>query len=405
MRSQIIVGIDVGTWATKVVVAERSERGGLEILGTGFSYSSGLRRGMIVDLAEAAESSRLALEEARRVSGVEIEEVRAVVGSVESKSKPSHAMVAVSRADSEISPEDVGRVLKEAQLHVSAPNRAPLAVVAREFIVDGESHIQDPVGMSGMRLEVNALVLETSSSFLKNLSRLLSDAGVEVERFCPVQLAGSAALLDRKRRELGVLAMDLGGATTNLSIFEEDEIVWSEVLPVGAMHITNDLAIGLKTAVEIAEEVKVEYGYASAKGVGKEERVDLAKFGGGLSGGASRRLIAEIIEARLHEIFLLVAKALKSTGKARLLPGGMVLFGGGAKLLGIGEVAKRALKLPVALGFPKDLKGVVDRVEDPIFANSLGAVLHSAPFGEGRELKTRLKGWEGFKKLWRIFSP
>jgi len=228
--------------------------------------------------------------------------------------------------------------------------------------------------MNGVRLEVEALVIEGSSPFIKNLTKCISEAGLEIDEIVLAPLAASRSALSKRQKELGVLALDLGGGTAGLTVFEEGDLVHSCILPVGSSHITNDIAIGLRSSVDLAEKVKTEYGTALIADVGKKDIIDLSKLGLDEKGAIHRKTVAEIIEARLSETLEMANKELKKINRQGLLPAGVVLLGGGAKMPGIVDLAKDILKLPVQIGFPLELNGIRDDIDDPVFATATGLI-------------------------------
>ncbi|OGD38570.1 cell division protein FtsA [Candidatus Azambacteria bacterium RIFCSPLOWO2_02_FULL_46_11] len=377
MKNDIIIGLDIGTSTVQTVVAQKlGAAQKLRILGTGQSSVNGLRRGIITDIDAAARSIREAVKMAERASGVSVREAYVSVGGSHIGCRSSRGVVAVSRADQEISEDDVMRVIRQAEAVTLAANREILHVIPREFIIDSEKGIKDPVGMHGIRLEVDVLIIEGSTPVLKNLNKCLSEAGIEPSEFILSSLASSRAVLNSRQKELGVLTLDLGAGTTGLGVFEDGDIVYANILPIGSGHITNDIAIGLRTSIDVAEKIKLEYGSCAASEIGKKETIDLAKFGVEDQTKVSRRMLADIIEARICEIFDLVNKELKKINRQGMLPAGVILVGGGAKLQGLVDLAKRELKLPAQIGFPaEELGGLVDRVDDPTFACALGLVL------------------------------
>ena len=377
MKNDIIIGLDIGTSTVQTVVAQKlGAAQKLRILGTGQSSVNGLRRGIITDIDAAARSIREAVKMAERASGVSVREAYVSVGGSHIGCRSSRGVVAVSRADQEISEDDVMRVIRQAEAVTLAANREILHVIPREFIIDSEKGIKDPVGMHGIRLEVDVLIIEGSTPVLKNLNKCLSEAGIEPSEFILSSLASSRAVLNSRQKELGVLTLDLGAGTTGLGVFEDGDIVYANILPIGSGHITNDIAIGLRTSIDVAEKIKLEYGSCAASEIGKKETIDLAKFGVEDQTKVSRRMLADIIEARICEIFDLVNKELKKINRQGMLPAGVILVGGGAKLQGLVDLAKRELKLPAQIGFPaEELGGLVDRVDDPAFACALGLVL------------------------------
>jgi cell division protein FtsA len=375
-KEQIIVGLDVGTCNIRTVVAKhRADQSKPQIIGIGQATSFGLRRGLVVDIEETVKNIKHSIDEAKRTAGLPIDRVYVSIGGDHITSRVSKGVVAVSRADGQVSEEDVGRAINAASAISVPQNREILHVIPRSFAIDDQLGIKDPVGMNGVRLEVDALIIEGSTPFIKNLTKCISEANLEIEGLVLAPLAASRAVLSKRQKELGVLALDLGGGTAGLTVFEEGDIIHSYILPIGSSHITNDIAIGLRTSIDLAEKVKLEYGSALASEINKKENIDLSKLGLEEEGVVSRSQIAEIIEARVCEILDLVNKELKKIDRQGLLPAGVVLFGGGAKIPGLVDLTKETLKLPAQIGFPIELTGVVDKVDDPAFATAVGLVL------------------------------
>lgn len=386
-REHIYVGLDVGSSQIRVIIGKQeSELGSPSIIGVGEAPSAGIRRGVIVDIDEAVSAISEALEKAERMTGLTIDHAVVSVGGAQVTSHESHGVVAVSRADGEITEADVVRVVDASQAISIPPNREILHVIPKTFTVDGQSGIKDPVGMSGIRLEVDCQIIQGSVPFIKNLTKCILQAGLEIDDLVLAPLAAAQAVLTKKQKELGVAMIDLGGGTTGLVVFEEGDLVTSNILPVGSMHVTNDLAIGLRTSVDTAEKVKLAHAQAQPREVKKDLEIDLSKIDKQEEGKVSTRHVAEIVEARLEEIFDLVNKELKYIGKDGQLPAGAILTGGGAKLPGVVELAKKQLRLPVTIGLPGSITTVLDRVDDPSFATAVGLVLwaHEYLLGSSR---------------------
>lgn len=375
-KESTIIGLDVGTSFIRAVVAKiKADQPKLQIIGFSQTPSSGIRRGAVVDVEEAIKSISQAVQEAEQASGLPIERVYVNLGGNHVSPKVSKGVVAVSRADNEVSREDIGRAINAASAISVSQNREILHVIPRGFALDNQIGIKDPVGMSGIRLEVDALIIEGASPFVKNLTKSVSEAGLEIEGMVLSALAGSRAVLTKRQKELGVLALDLGGGSSSLTVFEEGDIIHSCVLPIGSAHITNDIAICLRTNIDVAEKVKLEYGTAIVSEIGKKEIIDLSKLDPSEEGIFPRVEVAEIIEARLSEILEMVNKELKKIDRQGLLPAGVVLLGGGAKMPGLVDLVKERLKLPAQVGFPLGFEGVTERVDDPCFATAVGLVL------------------------------
>ena len=414
---EIIVGLDVGTNVTRAVIAQRSDKkdGKPIILGVGLAPSTGLRRGIVVDVEETVKSITESVKLAEKTSGVPVESAYVSIGGSHIVSQFNKGVVIVSRVDGEISEEDVTRVIEAAQA-VSLPNNKEIIhVIPCSFSIDDQEKINDPVGMSGTRLEAEVLVVEGSSPFMKNLSKCVRQSGIDVDEFVFSPLAAAKSVLSKKQKDLGVVMVDMGGGTTGMSVFEDGNILHTVALPIGANHITNDIAIGLRISVETAEKIKLEYGIALPEEVSKKDKINLSEVGGEEEEEiVSRRYVAEIIKARLVETFLMIDKELKSIDRSGMLPAGVVLTGGGSKLPGIIDIAKETLKLPVQIGFPAELNGVVDKVDDPSFATAVGLLMWEADedgfFFNSRERgildRFGFKGaFDKIKKIFKTFLP
>ncbi len=411
MAGETIVGLHIGTTTIKVVVMQHLSGENLRIIGASSSPIQGMKRDVVADLEEVGKSIIVALELAERVAGVPVDKAFIDVGGAHLKVTESKGVVAVSRADGEISADDVSRALSAAETISIPVNREVVYVVSRSFAVDGQKHIKDPVGMNGVRLEADTMIITGSTPTIKNLTKCIFQTGMDIRGVIPAPLAAAKSVLTKRQKDLGVVIVNIGAGTTSIAVFEDGEAIHLSVLPVGAVHITNDIAIGLKTSVDIAEKIKVEFGSALPSEINRRDQVDLSKIDSSENGIIPRRKVAEIIEARMQEIFYLVDKELKKIKHQRLLPAGVVLTGGGSKVPGAVDLAKDVLKLPAQLGFPRDLKGVIDKADDPSFAVPVGlaffaseeAPSHSPIF---RGVPTWIKSAIGKVKKWiKVFMP
>jgi len=375
-RKNIICGIDVGssnirTVITQIISPEEKPR----IIGVGTANSLGVRKGVIVNIEETLQAVNESLEKAERTAGITIDRAIVSIGGNHISSQYSKGVIAVGRADGEVTQDDIERVIGAAQAISIPPNREIIHIIPKNYSLDDQKNIKDPLGMNGVRLEVDTLIIEGATPYIKNLSKCFDQAKIEVENFVLAPLAGAKATLTKRQKELGVVLIDIGGGTTSVAVFEEDDLIASVIIPVGGNHITNDIAIGLRTSIDVAERVKIEFGSAIPREIGKKEDINLAEIDSSEEGIVSRHHVAEIIEARLEEIFTLVNKELKLIGKEKLLPAGAVLAGGTSKLPGAVDLAKEVLGLPAQTGFPTPLGGLVDKVDDPSFATVIGLVL------------------------------
>lgn len=375
-REHYITGLDIGTQNIRVVQAKQDRQTGeLSVIGASEVPSFGLRRGVIVDIEEAVSSISSALERVERMTGVPVTSTYVSVGGNHISSVASHGVIAVSRADGEIAENDIIRVIDASQAISIPQNREVLHVFPKTFTLDGQTGIKDPLGMTGIRLEVNTIIVQGGTPFLRNLSKAIMQAGLEIEDLVLAPVAASEAVLGKRQKDLGVCLVDLGAGTTAVSVYEEGDLLHTMVLPVGQMHITNDIAIGLRCSIETAEKVKIMYGHADPKEIDKTEDIDLSKIDPAEEETSNRAYVVEIIEARLEEIFDLVRAELKKINRDGKLPAGIVLTGGGSKLAGIADFAKKQLRLPAVLGSPQNINTIIDRVDDPGFATCVGLIL------------------------------
>lgn len=387
-REGIAVGLDVGTTAVRVLVAQMppdpAEKP--KVIGVSAEPAAGIQRGVVTDVEETVRSVSRALDAAERMAGVPIDRATVSVGGAHLNSLNSRGVIAVSRADGEISEDDIARVIAAAQAVSLPSNREILHVIPQHFIVDGQGGITDPRGMTGVRLEVDTHIIEGSAPFLKNLTKCVYQAGVSITELVFAPLAAARAVLSKRQRELGVALLDLGGGTTSLAVYEENRLLHTAAIPVGSLYVTNDVAIGLRSSIDVAEKIKVEFGSALPEEVKKSQEINLRNVHPAEEDVAvSRRQVAEIIEARLSEIFTLVNRQLRAIDRAGLLPGGVVLTGGGAKLHGMVDLAKKELRLPVQIGFPQALPAIVEHADDPSFAVVVGLLLAEIEARHARE--------------------
>jgi len=374
VAERTIVGIDVGSSKICTLVGEVPEEGGLRIVGVGLVPSRGLRRGAVVDVAEATEAIAASVEEAERTSGYRIERAYVSLSGEHISSLNSRGVVAVSRRDEGIALDDVYRVLDAASAIALPHNRQLLHVIPRHYVVDGQEGVRDPVGMHGFRMEVEAHVVTGSSTAIQNLIKCINGAGVEVDEVVLSSLAAADAVLGDNEREIGVVLVDIGGGTTDIAIFIDGTVWHTVTLGIGGEYITSDISIGLRLPPEVAEEVKIQYGHARAVQVGPEERFSAAPFGEGSPQSLPRWKLAEIIEARAEEIWEMIGRQIKHSGYDGLLPAGVVLCGGVAMLPGMAELGREVLGLPVRVGAPRGLVGLVDRISGPAYAVAAGLV-------------------------------
>lgn len=378
MAQTPILGLDIGSNTVRAVVAEPTVHGQIIVRHSLARRSKGMRKGVVSDTPEVMVVLRDIFDEVGRISRPALKNIYLGVNGTDVKTQLSRGIIAVSRANSEIYKDDINRVIQASEAVNISSNRMILHTMTREFMVDGVSDINDPEGMSGARLEVVSFLVEAFEPAVKNLIKCVESSKGGISALILNPLAAAQAVLNKSQKELGVVLIDIGYNTTGVAVYEEEKLLHTKVLGVGAGHITSDLAVALKVPVEIAEKIKLEYGYASAKDVPSKESIDLGKIDDTLKGSPSKKFVAEVIESRLSEICELVNNELKSIGKDGHLPGGAVLVGGGAKMPGIAELFKNELKLSTKVGFSGQERfgtispGTADILENPEYAAVLG---------------------------------
>ncbi len=383
-KEHYITGLDIGTQYIRAVQAKfQPEQGSFSIIGASEVIASGMRRGVIIDIEEAVSCISVALEKVERMTGVPVVSANISVGGSHVSSVSSHGVIAVSRADGEISENDIVRVVDASQAISIPNNREVLHVFPKTFTLDGQTGIKDPLAMSGIRLEVDTIIVQAGLPFIRNLSRAVMQAGLEIDDLVLSSCASAESVLNKRQKDLGVALVDLGAGTTSVAVYEEGDLLHTAVLPIGSMHITNDIAIGLRCSIETAEKVKLLFGHADPKAVAKGEEIDLSKIDTGEEEITMRNYVVEIIEARLEEIFDHVLSELKKINRDGKLPSGIVLTGGGSKLPGIVDFSKKHLRLPTIIGHPQNIDTIIDRVDDPTFATAAGLVLWGSKASSG----------------------
>ena len=397
-KPSLICGLDVGTQNIKILLAEKTK----EKLGV-FNYqeipSSGIRRGVIIQPEVVSQILRESFLKIKKESE-KIDSLYLNIGGAHLFSLPSRGAIAVSRADQRISEEDINRVLEAAKTINLPSNREIFEVNPREFIIDGEKGIKEPLGLKGVKLEAEVLLLVGFSPYLNNLKKAILDARLQILDIFPSAIASARACLSEKQKELGVAILDIGAGTTDLAVFEEGDLIHLAVLPIGSANITNDIAIGLKTDIEIAERIKIEFGSCFLKNGKKKEKIKLGQE----DFVFTQKQLTKIINDRVSEIFREINKELKKISKEKLLPAGIVLTGGGAKLPGMIELAKKEFHLPSRIGRPK---GIEELEDDPALATVSGLVLLGQDLeeGTGKSFFSNFDLGSKLKKFFKIFIP
>jgi cell division protein FtsA len=379
-RDQIIAGIDIGSSRVRTVIgALEPEKKEPHIIGVGISPSLGLRKGAVVDVDEVIANISASLEDAERMSGIPVHHVFVGIGGAHVDAVNSRGVIAVG--GKEIAEHDIDRVLEAAEAVSLPQNRRILRIIPKSFSVDEQKGIRSPIGMSGIRLEVDAHIITGQSQAVDNLEKCIHQSGVDIDDFVPNSLASAESILSRRQKELGVVSINIGCDSTSLVVYEEGAVLHSAVIPVGGNSVTNDIAIGLRSSVDTADRIKIEHGTCLPEEVSDRETIDLALFSKIDKQKVSKRQLAEIIQARYHEIFVLIKDELKEINRDGMLPAGAILSGAAVKMPGTTELAREVLGLPIQIGFPQGVFGVVDKIDDPSFAAATGLVIWGSRFG------------------------
>jgi cell division protein FtsA len=405
-----IVAIDVGTTKVCTLVGEAYEDGQLRIIGVGVSPSRGLRKGVVVNVQEATEAITASVQKAERISGYEIARAYVGVGGGHIMAINSRGVVGISRSARGISEYDIERALDAARAIAIPHNREIIHTIPRGYTVDGQEGVKDPVGMQGIRLEVEAHIVTGASTSVSNLVKCVRDAGVEIDDLILQPLASGEAVLRESEREMGVVLADVGGGTSDIAVFIEGSIWHTIILGTGGEHLTRDVAVGLRTPFNTAEELKIKYGHVMPSSLPTDELIEVTSFGDGAREEISRLHLAGVLEARAEEILTLILREVKRSGYDGLLAAGLVLCGGSAELAGLCELARQLLQMPVRLGTPHDLQGLTDVLESPAYATAVGLLLwgrRHSPAGEPppRRPQAPSLAWQRIRDWFRAFLP
>lgn len=373
---QIIFGIDIGTTKICALVGEVRNRE-LRIIGLGTEPSAGMRKGIIVDVPQASVALARAVEAAEQTSGYQLSQALVSIAGEHVSSMNNRGLVAIGRSEAGVTAQDIDRALETAQAIAIPNNRQIIHVIPRHYSIDDHAGIRQPLGMHGYRLEVEAHIVTVATSALQNLRHCTSSVGVSSEEMVLNALASAEAVLEPAEKEMGVLVADIGGGTTDLALYKGGTVWHTMVIPIGGHHITNDIAIGLRAPYEVAEKVKIQYGDCRPADIDPEFLFTVEPFGGEKI-QVGRQDLAQVIEARVEEIFHMILKDIQQSGYDEYLPAGIVLTGGTALLRGITTIAERVLNVPARVATPKNLIGLVDSLHSPAFATSVGLLQWSA---------------------------
>ena len=374
-KSDLIVGLDIGTTKICAVVGEASSEG-VDVVGIGTSPSTGLRKGVVVNIEQTVRSIKKALEEAELMAGCEIRSVYAGIAGSHIKGFNSHGVIAVKGG--EVTQKDVDRVIDAAKAVAIPLDREVIHILPQEYIVDDQRGIADPLGMAGVRLEVKVHIVTGAVTSAQNIIRSCHRAGLDVSDIVLESLASSQAVLTEEEREIGVALVDIGGGTTDVAIFTNDSIRHTSVLALGGMNLTNDIAFGLRTPMLSAEKIKTKHGCALAEMVQGDDNIEVPSVGGRGARKLSRQVLAEICEPRLEEVLALVEQELVRSGYKKLIGSGVVLTGGTTLIEGIQDLGEQIFNLPTRVGYPQEVGGLKDVVMNPMYATGVGLLIYGA---------------------------
>jgi len=402
---EIIVGLDIGSGKVCTVVGELGEDDQIEIIGIGTAPSLGIRKGVIIDLDQAIQSVKESIVNAERMAGIRINSAFVSIAGSHITSVNSKGVIAISGESPEITESDIEKVIEAAKAGIVSSEKELIHTLSREFIVDGQSGISDPLGMSGARLECKVHIITGSITAVQNLIKCVEEARLDIEEIIFGTLASSNAILSNAEKELGILLIDIGAGTTEIAIFVEGGLAYSAVLPVGGVQITNDLAVGLRTSIEEAEKIKISYGSAVENNASPEKLVEISGTNGKEKHNVSKKFLVEIIEPRVSEIFNFVGMEVKKSGCYNMIPGGIVITGGSSLLPGISEVAEQVLNLPSRLGRPHYEGELADMINDPSYSEAIGLLSFATEkYSIGRSFQST-KRKTGVKNIFtKIFS-
>jgi cell division protein FtsA len=402
LEKNMIVGLDIGTSKVVAIVGEIAPSGGIEIIGIGSHPSKGLKKGVVVNIESTVHSIQRAVEEAELMAGCQIHSVYAGIAGSHIRSLNSHGIVAIR--DKEVTPNDVERVIDAARAVAIPADQKILHILPQEFVIDDQDGIKEPVGMCGVRLEAKVHMVTGAVSAAQNIVKCVRRCGLEVDDIILEQLASSYSVLTEDEKDLGVCLVDIGGGTTDIAVFTEGSIRHTAVIPIAGDQVTNDIAVALRTPTQYAEEIKIKYACALTQLAARDETIEVPSVGDRPPRRLARQTLAEVIEPRYEELLTLVQAELRRSGFEDLIAAGIVLTGGSSKIEGLVDLAEEIFHMPVRLGVPQSVMGLVDVVRNPIYATGVGLLLFGsenrvqrafdADFGRGvRGVWERMKSW------------
>lgn len=399
MDDNVFVGLDIGTTKIACIISELDSSGELKLIGVGVSQSDGLRKGVVVNIDKTVRSIQKAVEEAELMAGVDVDAVWVGIAGDHIRAINSRGVVAISRDDNEITEMDVLRAIDAAKA-VSIPmDREILHVIPQEFVVDDQKGIKDPIGMCGVRLETQVHIITGAVTSAQNIYKSVDKAGLKVIDLVLEPLASCYAVLEKDEKELGVALVDMGGGTTDIAIYFDESIRHTAVVGLGGKNVTSDIAIGIRTPIERAEEIKKQFGCSYSPLVKNNEFISVPGVGGREQREVSRAVLSSIIEPRMEEILSLTLREIKRTEYADMLGAGVVLTGGGSLMDGVQELAEKVFEMPVKLGIPSGFGGLTEAAKSPIHATGVGLCMYGMEQSKNRKGKKTLSGDDNFKKI------
>ena len=396
MEKNLIVGLDIGTSKVVAIVGEITPDNEIEIIGLGSHPSRGLKKGVVVNIESTVQSIQRAIEEAELMSGCQIHSVYAGIAGSHVRSLNSHGIVAIR--DKEVMGADVERVIDAARAVAIPADQKILHILPQEFIIDEQESIREPIGMSGVRLEAKVHMVTGAVSAAQNIIKCVRRCGLEVDDIILEQLASSHSVLTDDEKELGVCLVDIGGGTTDIAVFTEGAIRHTAVIPIAGDQVTNDIAVALRTPTQYAEEIKIKYACALTQLASADETIEVPSVGERPDRRLARQTLAEVVEPRYEELFTLIQAELRRSGFEDLCAAGIVLTGGSSKMEGAVELAEEIFHMPVRLGAPQYVTGLVDVVRNPIHSTGVGLLLFGYQNRAVRESEARMGN--GFKSVW-----
>lgn len=385
-KSRIVAAIELGsskiaTLVAQVIADPASLETTINVVGASSIVSRGIKKGQIVDIEEAVEATIASVEAAERMAGYNLESACIALGGAHIHSQNSHGVVAISDPNGEINQTDVDRAIEAASAVSLASSREIVRVLPREYVVDGESGVRDPVGMSGVRLEVDTHIISAGSASIKNIKKAVNEVGIKIDNLVFTGMASAESTLSATEKELGCVVIDIGGGTTSIAAYVDGALCYSGVIPVGAKNVTNDLAIGLRVTLDTAEKIKIALSKKNTKPASSDESDEMDLVGLGVTEVtkiSKKTLLEGIIRPRLNEIFTMVRLELDREGLTNRIPSGAIITGGGAETVGVADSAKRMLSLPVRIGIPTGVGGLIDDIMSPAFATTVGLLIYGA---------------------------